>query len=75
MSVISFEQSAVDWHIGKMVKAARQRDQILKVSAVTARLRAHQPGVTIHPSYVLARLVRAAARKGMAVEVDVPTLD
>lgn len=75
MNVASFQQFAVDREIRQIVRTARQEGHVLRLSAVTKELRATHPGVAVHRSYVLDRLIRTAARTSVAIEIDVPPTD
>jgi hypothetical protein len=72
MTVVSFDQSVVDLHIHRIVRSAWRDGDVLRVSAVTKRVRMIRPNAIIHQSYVLDRLVKAAAKRGVAIEVDIP---
>lgn len=72
MNVTSFEQFAVDRQILQIVRAAWREGHVLQLSAVTKEVRTTRPGVVVHQSYVLDRLVKTAAKTSVAIEIDVP---
>ena len=72
MNVASFQQFAVDRQIREMVMAAWKGGGVLRLSVVTKQVRTRRPGVVVHHSYVLDRLVKTAAKKSVAIEVDIP---
>ena len=64
------DRALVDFHIRRAVSAAKRKGVTVQFSAFLKRLRARNPAVTIHSSYVLEELVRLAEEKGIALEVD-----
>ena len=64
------DKELVDFHIEKAVAAARRKGMTLTFSRFVTRLRGRNPGLSIHGSYVLDQLVRAAKDSNVVIEID-----
>ena len=64
------DKELVDFHIRSAVAAAKRVGAPIRLSTFMARLRRRNPGLNIHPTYVLDQIVRVARDGDVAIEVD-----
>ena len=64
------DRALVDHHIRSAVRAAKRKGAPLTFSLFLERLRARNPTVEIHKSYVLDQLVKAATENKISLEID-----
>lgn len=64
------DQRFVDTQIRNAMTAARRAGATITLSRFVGSLRAANPGVEIHGTYVLDRLVRGARESNVVIEID-----
>lgn len=64
------DKELVDFHIRSAVAAAKRRGVPITLSTFVARMRRRNPGLNIHPTYVLDQIVRVAKDGNVVIEID-----
>lgn len=64
------DKELVDFHIRSAVAAAKRKGVTITLSTFLRRLRGRNPGLNIHPTYVLDQIVRSAKDSNVVVEID-----